>query len=317
MLRLRPIPADVYARDVLPLTAKLWAGSRDFKTYVAQTNELARSAYGKRFYRTIGLFEGRQLLASCKRYERSMRLGTKRLSAVGIGAVFTPEQFRGKGYATALLAMLMDEARANGRDVAYLFSDIHPAFYKALGFEEFPSFVFSARADALRGARTACTTLRPRDWRDIARCFKALQSQERWAFERSPAMWGWIRLRFDHRSEHRSGQAVGLTLRTKRGLLAYVLGQREPKRDALIVDEFGWTGDEGQASIAALLRNAAGDLRRIAGWLPPPAAREALPRGSVRKRQDAIFMMAPLSMQGKRLIELGRSDGGIWATDHI
>ena len=57
-MRLQAIAPEVYAREVLPQTAALWAGRRDLRTYVAQTLEIARSGYGKRMYRTIGLYEG-------------------------------------------------------------------------------------------------------------------------------------------------------------------------------------------------------------------------------------------------------------------
>ena len=66
-MRLLEIPAERYARDVLPLTAPLWAGRRTFDEYVAQTLELARSRYGRRHYRTIGLYDGKRLVASFKR----------------------------------------------------------------------------------------------------------------------------------------------------------------------------------------------------------------------------------------------------------
>jgi Acetyltransferase (GNAT) domain len=305
----------------LPLTAALWAGRRDLKTYVAQTNDLARSSYGRRFYRTAGLFEGKELLASCKRYERTTRLGSKSLRAVGFGAVFTPEHQRGKGYATAMLAMLMDEARTAGDDAAFLFSDIYPAFYATLGFKECPSSTFSMRSDSLKAERLRCSPIEDAEWHAIAQQFRTLQSGERWALARSGSTWwDWIRLRLRQRSEQPGAQIVALAARARRRVLAYVLGQRQPKKDVLTVDEFGWSGEEGRAALSALLKNAAGDLRRIAGWLPPAAARAALPRHTTRRRKDAILMIAPLSARGKQLVEIaGGNDarGGVWETDHI
>jgi hypothetical protein len=69
-----------------------------------------------------------------------------------------------------------------------------------------------------------------------------------------------------------------------------------------------------------LLRSAAGDLRRIVGWLPPAPARGVLPRGSVRRRTSAIFMGAPLTRGGMRFIERAQSTAGadaVWSLDHI
>src|ERR1700677_2082761 len=91
-MRLREIAPEVYARDVLPLTAPLWAGRRTFDVYVEQTLETARSGYGRRHYRTIGLFDGAVLVASFKRYERLIRDGERQLPAIGFGAVYTPTE---------------------------------------------------------------------------------------------------------------------------------------------------------------------------------------------------------------------------------
>jgi hypothetical protein len=95
---------------------------------------------------------------------------------------------------------------------------------------------------------------------------------------------------------------------------------REPKHDAYVFDEFGFAGDRAKPLIAPLLRAAAGDLRRIVSWLPPEGARELLPRGSVRRRSEAIWMIAPLSKNGGRFLKRAQSSGsadGIWALDHI
>jgi len=319
-LHLRAIAATNYARKVLPLTASLWAGSRDLPTYIAQTTELARSSYGRRFYRTIGLFDGDDWLASCKRYERTMRVGSERLRAVGFGAVFTPPPARGKGYATMLLALLMDEARSAAFDAAYLFSDIHPAFYAALGFQEYASTVFSLRSDSLRAQRLRCSPLTGSDWDKIAQCYDASQRAEPWGFLRSRVVWNWIRLRARQRSEQCRAQSIALAARDKHRLIAYILGERYPKRDLLELDEFGWADEAGRAAIQTLLKNAAGDLRKIGGWLPPSSALELLPRHTKRKRRDAILMIAPLSGLGKRLGRIASGEGAadaVWPTDHI
>ena len=127
-IALREIEAADYAHLVLPETAALWANGRDFPTYVAQTSELARSRYGVRHYRTFGLFDGTGLTASFKRYDRAAHLGSARLRACGIGAVFTPAQHRGRGYASVMLGAALDAARDGGYDAAFLFSDIAPQF---------------------------------------------------------------------------------------------------------------------------------------------------------------------------------------------
>lgn len=319
-MRLRELAAERYAAEMLPLTAELWAGRRSFETYVSQTLEIARSGYGRRHYRTFGLYDGDALLASYKRYERALHVGRARLRALGFGAVYTPSDLRGRGYASAMLAMALDEAKRAGYDVAFLFSDIHPRFYAELGFRELPSRAISLRADSLAGDRVTVTRMEDEDWSGIRRCFEARESIRPWGFVRTPLVWEWIRLRVRHGSEHAVGVETNLVVRRGRTVLAYVMGARVPEHDAYVVDEYGFANDDAASLVCPLLRSAAGDLRRVAGWLPPDGARELLPRASVRKRTDAVFMAAGLSAGGSAW--LGRAAGsnasdGVWSTDHI
>lgn len=320
-MRLREIPPQTYAREVLPLTAPLWAGPRSFDTYVAHTLEMARGPYGRRHYQTLGLYDGTSLVASFKRYERTLRLDAQRMRTVGFGAVFTPEEYRGRGYASIMLATALDAARAGGYDVAFLFSDIRPQFYAALGFVALPSRRFLLRADTLPSARLQLAHLHDADWSTVARVY------DRWdrdrnrsaAFVRSSTVWSWIAMRARQRSEHPTGQPTNLLVRRGRRVIAYALGVRAPRLDAYLLDEFAFAGPAGAATIPALLRAAAGDLQRVTGWLPPNGAREVMPKLTVRRRNDAVFMMAPLNVPGRELLHAAAASGSdfCWATDHI
>jgi GNAT superfamily N-acetyltransferase len=324
-MKLRPIDAQAYAREVLPQTAALWAGRRTFDEYVADVTAVAESGYGRRHYRTFGFYDGDSLLASFKRYERNLHVGNARLRAIGIGAVFTPETLRGRGYASAMLAGALDLARADGYDAAFLFSDIHPAFYEALGFTALPSRSFSLRADGvpangLRDAGLHVERLESSDWTGVRRCFELGERTRPWGFVRSPLVWEWVRMRVEQRFERTRGEIVNLVVRRGRGIAAYVLGVRDLAADAYILDEFGFADAQAAALVPSLLRGAAADLHRIVGWLPPAFARERLPRASVRKRSEGIFMAAPLSPAGKRWLStatMSSPGDGIWITDRI
>ncbi|MHB8148457.1 MAG: GNAT family N-acetyltransferase [Vulcanimicrobiaceae bacterium] len=319
-MRLLEIAPPDYAREVLPLTASLWAGRRDMKRYVTQTLEIAACGYGRRNYRTLGLYDGTHLVASFKRYQRTLRWRQRRLRGVGIGAVFTPDAFRGRGYASAMLAMLLDRSRNEGDDFAYLFSDIRPHFYEELGFTPLPSRAISLRADTLAGKRIEVARILEADWSGVRRCFDLSERTRPWALVRTPLVWEWMRLRIRHGSEHPTGVETNLAVHRGRSIAAYILGVRAPEHDAYLLDEFGFADDEAAGLLPALLRAAAGDLRRIVGWLPPDGARDLLPRGSVRKRRDAIFMAAPLSAPAKTWLAAAAAPSaadGIWSTDHV
>lgn len=310
--RLIVLPFPRYAQAVLPHTHELWGYTQTFEQYVERNKRVAQSPYGKKHYALFALEDGGSVLASFKRYERDARVGDERLRAIGIGAVFTPAEFRGNGNATAMLAMALDAARAEGFDFAFLYSDIHPQFYRQLGFAELPSRAISVRADGFTPARIRTEPIGARDWSGLRETFERMETARASAFTRSPLFWSLVRLRAE------SGD--NLLVRDGKTVAAYILGRREPRHDAYVVDELVYADDAYKPVAEALLRSAAGDLRRITGWLPPLPARKLLPRGSVRPRTQAMLMAAPLSSGGKRYVEsvLERSSGDpVWMADHV
>jgi GNAT superfamily N-acetyltransferase len=293
VLRIVQLSTAEYVRDVLPHSAEMWAGARSFADYAAEFGAVSASGFGRRRFRTVGLSLDGELVTSCKRYQRELRCGERTFRAVGIGAVFTPEASRGRGYATAFLGALLDAERAGGTDIVYLFSDIGPAFYERMGFVRLPSRAIVLRADTLPHVRISTRTLGDEDWPAIERCFATLDATRAFALTRPPLVWEWLRLRAT--STESAGVFVRLGIMRGRRLVAYVLGRRFPAVDAFALDEFAYVDDEAAALVPALIRNAAGDLRKVTGWLPPAPARGLVPRGAVRARRDAVAMMLPLS----------------------
>jgi GNAT superfamily N-acetyltransferase len=322
LVQIETIPSAAYVREVLPQTFPLWAEGRSFERYVADFRALAGSAYGKRRPFTVGLVEDGRIVSSCKNYDREIRWNGEWLSATGIGAVYTPDAFRGRGYASLMLGALLDAERAAGRDVAYLYTDIHPVFYERLGFSALPSRTFSLRASALDGSHAGGVPLEARDWAGVRRCFESLDATSLWSFRRTLPVWDWMRGRWST-APPPGEQPVALAIKRGRTMLAYVLGRRVMREDKLIVEEFAFDGPDGRALVPALLRAAAGDLRRVAGWLPPAGARDVLPRANVRARKTAVLMILPLSPLGRRWWNDvkaatldGRADPG-WTADHV
>jgi GNAT superfamily N-acetyltransferase len=234
--------------------------------------------------------------------------------------VFTPVEYRGRGYASFMLGCALEAARRDGCDLAYLFSDIRPQFYSAIGFRSLPSRRLTLAADALPSKRLQIAPLERVDSPAVRRCFERTEALRNTAFVRDDALWRWLATRVRHNSEHLLGHATNLAVRRGQRVCAYVLGARVPERDAYVVDEFGFCDDAAAAIVPALLRAAAGDLRRIVGWLPPSGARQVLPKGTTRKRNGATLMMAPLSRNVERIVETlcANSDADFsWATDHV
>jgi GNAT superfamily N-acetyltransferase len=320
MPRLLQLPAERYVPLVLPHTHAMWGATLPYDLYAARTLDLAKSAFGRTSFRTYVFAEDeRQPLASFKWYERRARLQQRELRAMGIGAVFTPPEQRGRGYASAMLAMALDLARSEGIDFAFLFSDIHPQFYKTLGFAELPSRSISLRADSLMAGRLQTHAVSREHWSGLRTCFERMERARDFAFLRPAAFWNWTALRIERAQPPKGVQRVDLFVRSGRSVAAYVLGQREPAHDAYIVDEIAFS-EKNAGAVAPLLRYAAGDLRRIAGWLPPSPVRALLPRGSVRRRPDAILMAAPLTPLGAEYTAAMAASGSadpLWKADHV
>jgi GNAT superfamily N-acetyltransferase len=319
---LAAIAPDDYAHEVLPDSFELWGAKRSFERYVDDFLAVAASAYGRRRPFTVGVREDQRIVCSCKLYERELRWEAQTLRGTGIGALFTRPAERGRGYASAMLGELLDQERAGGADFAFLFSDIHPAFYERLGFVRLPSRLWSTRALSLDGSPAGGVPPETRDWPAIRRCFDALESQRPWAFRRTPLVWGWMRRKWAAPLEP-GIQPVALAIREGREVIAYAIGRRMFASDTFVLDDFAFAGDEARARLPALVRAGAGDLRMVRGWLPPPIARDALPRGSVRPRSNGIFMLVPLSRAARTWWTSARSEvfearsDAVWAADHL
>lgn len=319
---LEAIGADEYVRVVLPHSFALWHDGRSFDRYASDFRIVASSTYAKRRAFTVGLRDGTTLVATCKNYDRELRWEAASLRATGIAAVFTPPELRGRGYATTMLGALLDAERNAGRDVAYLYSDIHPAYYAKLGFVALPSRLLTLRAESLDGSAIGARPVEDADWTGIRRCFEAVDRLRPWSLRRTPLVWNWMRARWIAPSREGT-QPVHLVARRARSVVAYAIGRRALRDDTFVIDDFAFDGDEGRALVPALLRMAAGDLRRVGGWLPPAIAREALPRGSVRARKDAVLMIAPLSPLGRawwartRDATLASKADATWEADHV
>jgi hypothetical protein len=98
-----------------------------------------KTPWGSRHLRRFALLDEQgNLLASAKRYRHDIRLNGHDGWMAGIGALFTPIECRGCGYATRLVELLVERERADGALAAGLFSEIGVEFYRRLGFRTVP-----------------------------------------------------------------------------------------------------------------------------------------------------------------------------------
>ena len=120
---------------------QLWGQQHSLAQYRAHlVDQLAQSG-GRMSY--CGWVQDGHVCCSLKRYALRFAHGGRTVDMVGIGAVFTPPQHRGRAFAAQLLGSVV------GSSPALLFSDIDPAFYQRLGFARCAAASFACDSDDL------------------------------------------------------------------------------------------------------------------------------------------------------------------------
>jgi GNAT superfamily N-acetyltransferase len=108
-----------------------------------------RTEWGRAHLHRLALVnDAGDVLASAKRYRLDVRLRGTNGWMCGIGAVFTPPDHRGRGYASRLLEMMCDDARQDGALIAALFSEIGTSLLRAARFRGGPARRSDRRREA-------------------------------------------------------------------------------------------------------------------------------------------------------------------------
>lgn len=79
------------------------------------------------------------------------------LPAAGLGSIATAPEFRGRGFASRLIAEVIRRRETAGTEVFFLFSDIAPTFYERFGFA--PLGDDPEKSKSVLMVRTAAKTL--------------------------------------------------------------------------------------------------------------------------------------------------------------
>jgi len=80
-----------------------------------------------------------QVVVSLGAYPVRFRIGSREVTGIAIGSVYTRKEHRGQGYAPLLLAATEQHAADHGGSLSVLYSDIEPAYYARLGYVLCPS----------------------------------------------------------------------------------------------------------------------------------------------------------------------------------
>lgn len=139
--------------QILDETHGIWADGLSRPAYARFNEAQSRTPWGRQHLRRCVLRgEDGRVLSSAKRYDLHASLDGRRIRIVGLGAVFTPPNERGRGYAARIVERLVESAARDGAELAVLFSEIDPAFYAAAGFVPIPRHESMIRVRPSRGA---------------------------------------------------------------------------------------------------------------------------------------------------------------------
>ena len=128
------------------------------------------------------------------RLERRMRVGASFVTMGGIGGVCTHPQYRGVGYASALMRDTIDYLRMTGCDIGALFTIIPEAFYRRLGWTPLPLHGFLVPRNSTTSAEYPSeweiSTFNPEaDLDAVARLYDLINVQQSGTIARTRAYW--------------------------------------------------------------------------------------------------------------------------------
>jgi predicted acetyltransferase len=136
--------------EVLHDTYSIWSIGLEKNRYYHYIWWQLNQSWSRKNYRYLVLKEpSGRVVSSCKLYDFYYQSRGHIYKVGGIGAVFTPDRFRGNGYATAMLKRIVDNTRGGDYDALMLNSDIDPDFYGRLGFFEMGAREIRVQADKI------------------------------------------------------------------------------------------------------------------------------------------------------------------------
>jgi predicted N-acetyltransferase YhbS len=127
-----------YLEQILKETYPVWNDGLALERYARFWEAQLRTPWGTTHLDRVAFVDAGRVVCSAKRYDLSARIEGRIRRVVGIGAVFTRPDKRGRGLAQRLLEALLETAEAEGYEYAMLFSEIDPSFYERLDFVPVP-----------------------------------------------------------------------------------------------------------------------------------------------------------------------------------
>lgn len=154
-----------YLEQILDETYPIWNDGLSRERYAQFWEAQRLTPWGSTHLDRVALVEDGHAISSAKRYDLSARIEGRIRRVLGIGAVFTTPEQRGRGAARRLIETMLDVAEAEGYEYAMLFSEIDPTFYERLDFVPIP--IVESRLEVSQKGGAPAMLVRAGDDRDI------------------------------------------------------------------------------------------------------------------------------------------------------
>lgn len=172
-------------------THELWGSGESLE---ARQNKLSRLMNSSRL-NMCGLVENGVVASSMKCYSLQLSYQERVWKTLGMGAIFTHEQFRKSGLAQQLIEEVLARARGDNFNAALLFSDIGPSYYERFGFTAYPAEKMSVEVNDIPRVNLDCHYRRalPHDVAQLltyhdralpSSCVRVVHDAQSWAFTR-------------------------------------------------------------------------------------------------------------------------------------
>ncbi len=228
------------------------------------------------------------LVCSMKRYRFELAVRKQIQGCVGLGAIFTDAGFRKQGFASQLIAKVLEDSRERlGCGFALLYSDIGNAYYENFGFQATPSLAWKLPLASLGDA--AALELRVAtevDRASLLRWYREYTSRFTVKPVRTDRMWNFFR--------KLNGIERDYVLSRNGAELGFLTVSLDAKQSCLCVEE--WLAPpEHEAAVWAAVRTLAqkAGCKEVRGW--HQLNMKMLVPAMLVARVDALPMIAALA----------------------
>lgn len=194
------VASDRERRQAFANVHDVWGGGRSLDAHVAHR---LQSAQHRRAQWFVGTLSGR-VVTSLGAYPIAFNWCGEIVPGVALGAVHTRAAFRGRGFASRLLAGVEHHVQREGVKLAVLYSDIDPAFYQRLGYQLCPAW--QGRCDIGNHPSSPVLETQPAfefeplephaTLADLQAWFRTCHRHAPIRIDRDPAYWSWLFERF-------------------------------------------------------------------------------------------------------------------------